>query len=170
MKVKEAIAHRFSVRQYREASVSPEHMEVLFKALQLAPSASNGQNWEFVFVSDPDLKGRLVSACFHQGFVEACSYFIVGVVDPGRSWHMVDITIAMTNFTLQATELGYGTCWLGAFNEIMVKEILGIPKDRKVVICMAFGMPASQPTPKRRKEVQEFVYLDGYGQPWPLKT
>jgi nitroreductase len=46
MDVKEAIAERRSIRQYTETSIPQEHMGILFKAFQLAPSASNLQNWE----------------------------------------------------------------------------------------------------------------------------
>ncbi len=35
---------------------------------------------------------------------------------------MVDITNALTNFTLQAADLGYGTCWIGAFDKIGLKK------------------------------------------------
>ena len=166
MNVKEAISERRSIRQYAETSIPHEHMEILFRALQLAPSASNFQNWEFVFVGDPGLKQRLVAACFHQNLVSECAYFIAGVADPSLKWHMVDITIALTNFTLQAVELGYGTCWIGAFNETMVKELLGIRKERKVVVCMAFGVPEMTPSPRGRKAVEEFIYLNMYGRPW----
>ena len=166
MNVKEAIAQRLSIRQYDEVSIPHEDMETLFKALQLAPSASNRQNWEFVFVGDPELKRRLVPACFHQRFVGECSYLIAGVVDPAQKWHQVDITIALTNFTLQATELGYGTCWIGAFNETEIKEILEIPRHKKVMICMAFGMPRGKHVPKGRKAIEEFIFLNRYGLPW----
>jgi hypothetical protein len=106
MNVQQAIVTRLSIRQYTEASISPEHMQTLLQALQLAASANNQQNWEFVFVKDPELKRKLVPACMSQRFVADCSYFIAGVVDPRLKWHMVDITISLTNFTLQAVELG----------------------------------------------------------------
>jgi nitroreductase len=166
MHVKEAIARRRSIRTYAETSIPPEHMKTFFKALQLAPSASNTQNWEFVLVGDPDLKRRLVPACFHQSFVAECSYFIAGVADPALKWHQVDITIALTNFTLQATELGYATCWIGAFDETRVKELLGVPELKKVVVCMTFGMPKGEPFPSGRKAIEEFIYLNHYGQRW----
>lgn len=166
MYVKDAIANRLSIRQYAETSIPPEHMDTLFRALQLAPSASNRQNWEFVFVGDPNLKRSLVPACYHQSFVGECTYFIAAVADPGLKWHQVDITIGLTNFTLQATELGYGTCWIGAFNEAMVKELLGVPEGKKVVICMTFGAPKGKHSPQPRKAIEEFVYLDTYRQRW----
>jgi len=166
MEVKEAIASRLSIRRYAESSIPSEHMETFFRALQLAPSANNGQNWEFIFVGDAERKRRLVGACSNQSFVGNCTYFIAGVADPGQKWHMVDITIALTNFTLQAADLGYGTCWIGAFDENRVKEILGVPDERKVVICMTFGTPKGRHVPKGRKVFENFIFLNHYGRYW----
>ena len=160
MKVQEAIQNRLSIRQYAEASIPAEHLEILFKALQLAPSANNYQNWEFVFARDPDIKQRLVPACLNQRFIRDCSYFIAAVADPAQKWHMVDATIALTQFTLQAVELGYGTCWIGAFDETGIKRVLNIPADKKVVICMTFGMPKGRHIHRGRKDVDEFIYLN----------
>ncbi|MBW2053446.1 MAG: nitroreductase family protein [Deltaproteobacteria bacterium] len=169
MDVREAITTRLSIRQYEEASVPDAHLETLFRALQQAPSASNRQNWEFVFAGDPELKQQLSQACMYQGFVAQCSYLIAAVVDPRQKWHQVDISIALTNFTLQAAELGYGTCWIGAFDEHRVKELLGIPNHKKVLVCMAFGKPGGRHVPKSRKAIEDFIYLDGYGSPFQVK-
>ncbi len=166
MEVREAVANRLSIRRYAEVSIPPEHMQTLFRALQLAPSANNSQNWEFVFVGDADLKRCLSGACFNQSFITDCSYFIAGVADPGLKWHMVDITIALTNFTLEATELGYGTCWIGAFDESRVKEILDVPNEKKIVVCMTFGMPAGRHVPRGRKVIESFIHMGYYGRPW----
>jgi nitroreductase len=163
MRVYEAIQKRLSIRRYADASITPGHMNILFKALQLAASANNYQNWEFVFVKDPELKQRLVPACSHQRFVRDCAYFIAGVADPTLKWHMVDITIALTQFALQAVELGYGTCWIGAFDEAHVKRILKIPTDKKVVICMTLGRPAGRHVPRGRKSLEEIIYLNQFG-------
>ena len=166
MDVKDAIASRLSIRRYADSSISPQHMETLFRALQLAPSANNSQNWEFIFVGDAEIKRRLIGACSNQSFVGNCSYFIAAVADPAQKWHMVDITIALTNFTLQAAELGYGTCWIGAFDESRVKEILGVPYGKKVVICMTFGKPEGRHIPRGRKALEEFIFQDQYGSRW----
>jgi nitroreductase len=163
MQVQEAIQKRLSIRRYADAAISEEHMDILLKSLQLAPSANNSQNWEFVLVNDPEQKQQLVPACSNQRFIKDCAYFIAGVADPAQKWHMVDITIALTQFTLQAAELGYGTCWIGAFDEAWVKHVLKVPEDKKVVICMTFGMPAGKHVPRGRKAVEEFIYLNQFG-------
>lgn len=163
MQVQEAIQKRLSIRRYANASIPEEHTDTLFKALQLAPSANNFQNWEFVFVNDPDLKEKLVPACSSQRFIKDCAYFIAGVVNPELKWHMVDITISLTLFTLQAVELGYGTCWIGAFDEAQVKRVLKVPEDKKVVICMTFGMPKGKHVPRGRKAVEDIIHMDQFG-------
>ena len=169
MNVQEAIATRLSIRQYAETSIPPEHMQTLFKALQLAASANNQQNWEFILVEDSELKKKLVPACMNQRFVADCSYFIAGVVDPRLKWHMVDITIALTNFTLQAVELGYGTCWIGAFDEETIKRLLQIPESKKIVVCITLGKPRGRHVSRGRKDVESFVYLDRFGNNWNSK-
>ena len=163
MQVQEAIQKRLSIRRYATDTISAEHLNILFKALQLAASANNYQNWEFVFVSDADVKQRLVAACNNQVFVRDCAYFIAGVADPTLKWHMVDITIAMSQFALQAVELGYGTCWIGAFDEAQVKSVLNVPEAKKVVICMTLGLPAGRHVPRGRKAIEEFIYQDQFG-------
>ncbi|MFC1535494.1 nitroreductase family protein [Thermodesulfobacteriota bacterium] len=168
MQVNEAIANRLSIRKYAEVTLPPDHMALLFKALQLSPSSANSQNREFIFVNDPDIKKELVYACYNQGFVQKCNYFIAGVADPLKKYHQVDVTIALTNFTLQATELGYGTCWIGAFDEVYIKELLRVPENKKVVVCMTFGKPLKKPLPRNRKPLEQFVYMNSYGQKWEL--
>jgi nitroreductase len=169
MKVQDAIKTRLSIRRYADTPIPDEDMKVLIKALQLSPSANNSQNWEFVFVQDLDLKNTLIPACSNQKFVRDCSYFIAAVADPGLKWHMVDITIALTNLTLQAVELGYGTCWIGAFDKNQVKQILNVPKEKKVVICMTLGKPKGRHVSKSRKTIESFVYLDQFDRPWTQK-
>ena len=163
MQVQEAIQTRLSIRRYTDISIPAEHMDILFKALQLAASANNYQNWEFVFVRDPEVKQKLVPACSNQRFVRDCSYFIAGIADPALKWHMVDITIALTQFALQAVELGYGTCWIGAFNEAEVKRILNVPADKKVVICMTLGQPTGKHVHRGRKSLDEIIYRNQFG-------
>ena len=165
MQVQQAIQTRLSIRRYTDDEIPDEHMNILFRALQLAPSANNYQNWEFVFVSHPDLKQRLVAACSNQRFVRDCAYFIAGVADPTLKWHMVDITIALTQFALQAVELGYGTCWIGAFDESGVKQVLNVPHNKKVVICMTLGQPDGKHVPRGRKILEEIIHVNQFGNP-----
>ncbi len=59
MNVQEAIQKRLSIRRYSDASIPADHLGILFKALQFAASGNNYQNWEFVFVKDPEVKPEI---------------------------------------------------------------------------------------------------------------
>ena len=64
MQVQKAIQKRLSIRRYADASIPDEHLDILIKALQLAASGNNYQNWEFVFVKDEDI--RFLSRLFDK--------------------------------------------------------------------------------------------------------
>ena len=117
-------------------------------------------------MKDPEVKNSLIKACSNQKFVGDCTYFIAAVADPDLKWHMVDITIALTNLSLQAVDLGYGTCWLGAFDENQVKLILNVPPERKVVICLTLGKQKGRHIHRSRKSTESFIYLNRFGRPW----
>ena len=65
-------------------------------------------------------------------------------------WATIDTTIALKNMILAAWSLVLGSCWIGSFNEQKVKDLLKIPKDRKVVALISLGYPVE--TPKARKK------------------
>ncbi len=73
----------------------------------------------------------------------------------------IDVAIALDHITLAAVEQGLGTCWIGAFNQDQVKQILGIPNEIRVVELMPLGYPAD-PTPieKRRLPLTTIVHYE----------
>jgi nitroreductase len=68
----------------------------------------------------------------------------------------------MSFMILQAQELGLGTCWIGAFNESSVKEILDIPDDIRVVALTPLGYPMQDPIARPRKAIEQIVCFDKY--------
>jgi len=64
---------------------------------------------------------------------------------------------------LAATALGYGTCWIGAFDQDRVKSLLEVPEDLHVVALTPLGVPADKPEARPRHPLSEFASLDRYG-------
>jgi len=162
MEVFEAIKARRSIRGYRDEEIPQPKIDRLLEAARLAPSGSNLQNWKFIVVKDKNIKKRLVQACNNQSFVGEASLVIAGVVDPSKKWHQVDLAIAFEHIVLEAQELGLGTCWIGAFQEEKVKDILKVPEDKKVVALLTIGVPSETPPPKPRKPLGDIVCYDEY--------
>ena len=60
MNVLDAIRTRRSHRAYRKDPVEPAKIDVILEAAHWAPSPANGQPWEFVIITDPIARDRLV--------------------------------------------------------------------------------------------------------------
>jgi nitroreductase len=86
----------------------------------------------------------------------------VGKYLKGTDYYLLDIGIAGEHLVLQAAELGIGSCWIGWFNEKRLKQILNIPRGKRVDVMIALGYPASQPGSKPRKAMQETISFNSY--------
>jgi len=168
MDVMQAIKERRSVRRYQERPVPEETLQEILEAVRLAPSASNRQDWHFVIVKDAQQRRKLAEAA-GQPFVGTAPVVIAGVsLNPERVMscevpaYAVDLAIAMSNITLVAAGRGLGTCWIGAFNQKKVQEILGVPERYKIVQLMPLGYPADRAGEKNRKMVGEISSLDRF--------
>jgi F420 biosynthesis protein FbiB-like protein len=60
----EAIKWRRSIRKYKADSVDESMVRQVIEAAILAPSGQNTQPWDFVVVTDPDIKLKLVEFLF----------------------------------------------------------------------------------------------------------
>jgi nitroreductase len=78
----------------------------------------------------------------------------VGQVLKDKEYPLIDIGIAAIQFCLQATVNGLGTCILGWFNEKGVRNLLGIPRNKRVELIITVGYAAS---PELRKKIRKTV-------------
>jgi nitroreductase len=168
MDVFEAIKVRRSVRKYKREPIPSDKLKMILEATRLAPSAGNRQPWRFVVVEDAARKEALAEAANNQKFLQDAAVIVVAVGDPEVSarWYEKDTMIALEHMVLAATALGYGTCWIGAFSEEAVKNLLKIPAKVKVVALLPIGVPCETPAPKPRKEPSEIFFREDWQSPW----
>jgi len=164
MDVSKAIISRRSIRAYESRGVEEDKLVRVLESGRLSPSASNRQERRFVVVRDAKTRQLLSEAARNQGFVAeapvviaACSVEKDYVMLCGQPAYTIDTAIAVDHMTLQAVEEGLGTCWIGAFDEKKVKEILKIPEDIRVVALLPIGYPSAIPRPTPRKSLDEIV-------------
>jgi len=171
------IAQRQSDRSYKATPVEPEKIQLCIEAGRLAPSACNAQPWKFIVVDNPDLKNAVAvcgaSAGMNKFLNQApviivvvlekanASSFIGGIIK-GKDYTSMDIGIAVENICLQATELGLGSCILGWFDEKKVKQLLHIPKSRRVPLMISLGYTDGEKRTKKRKTMEEICSYNKY--------
>ncbi len=166
MDVYDAIRRRTSMRSYRSTPVEKEKIDRIIDAARRAPSGKNGQPWIFIVVTDEGTRKELVPACKDQKFIAEAPVIIVACgreeyayTKMGGYWNSlpVDIGIALEHLMLAAEAEGLGTCWIGAFVEDEVRNILDVPEDVKIVALTPVGYPAAEKRFSPRKELREIV-------------
>ena len=78
----------------------------------------------------------------------------------GQFCDPIDVAEALDHMSLAAIAEGLGSCWIGAFQEDKVKQILDIPEKIRVVAMLILGYPAESPAARPRKKLEEIVVHD----------
>ena len=174
------IARRQSVREYLSKPVEREKIERCLEAARFAPSTCNSQPWRFIVIDDPELRKKVAKETFgrvltfNRFVMEAPVLVLVmsekpnlparfGAVVKNRQFNLIDVGIAAEHFCLQAVEEGLGTCMLGWFDEERIKDLLSIPRRRRIDLVVAVGYAASEEVrPKKRKETGQITSYNFY--------
>lgn len=169
MDVFEAISKRRSIRKYKNELVDDEKLENILECARIAPSAANRQEWKFIVVKSKETREKLVEAANGQKFVGeapitivACSTESKRKMPCGQFAYTVDISIAVSFMILEATEQGLGTCWLGAYDEEKVRNILQIPENIRVPAMFTLGYADEEPHQRPRKHLSEIISSEKY--------
>jgi len=151
----EVFRKRRSVRSFLEREIEAEKLAEILGAAGSAPSAGNLKAREVIGVKDSETKKRLAEAAFGQDFLAGAPVVLVFFSVPSRSarkykkrgrdlYCIQDATIAASFAWLQAVMLGLSCCWVGAFEENQVKDILGIKEDWQPIALLPIGYSAEE--------------------------
>jgi nitroreductase len=160
--VTEAIKTRRSIRSFAKQKIEPEKLEAILEAARLSPSARNEQQWLFIVIRQPETLKRLAYACDDQLQVAESDTTICCCIpdadqltEANHYLRHQDVAIANAYMMLQATELGLGSCWIGAFNEKKLRTLLRIPETVEIHSLLSIGYPHYTPGPTERKSKPE---------------
>lgn len=162
------ILQRRSIRSFDSDPIPPEHVEQMMEVLRWAPSAGNRQPWHFYFVFEKQARKGLAAAAFNQDFISQAPLSVVVCALPGKSairygkrgrelYVYQDTAAAIENLLLLSSGLGYGSCWVGAFDENRARLVLGLPEEIRPVAIIPIGKPAENPRPPNRLSREEII-------------
>lgn len=147
----EVFKKRKSIRSYNSGKpVEKEKLEEILEAARSAPSAGNLKAREILAVADERTRERLAEAAFGQDFVAEAPVILVFLALPkvsaqkygerGRNLYAIqDATIAASFAWLQAVDLELSGCWVGAFDEERVRNILSLDDKKRPVAILPIG-------------------------------
>jgi len=156
--ISDTIRDRRTVRIFREKSLSRDIILRLVDAACNAPAGGNTSKWNIIVVTDRNLKERIRYAALNQEFLLACSVIFVFI--GGR---VKNTFLAVENLLLEAHSLGLEGCVVGSFDEKIVAEILGIPRNINIHILVAIGEPKEGVRNPGKRFPLEVIHWNKYG-------
>ena len=160
------IQKRYSVRVYKPDAVEDEKLQKILEAAQLAPTACNLQAFKLV-VMHTDKHKEAISRIYRRPFITDAPLVIGIYADmekawvrgDGKSYADVDAAIVMDHIVLAATDLGLGTCWIGAFNAQAARDAVALGSSFEPVAFTPVGYPASSKPAKTRAALSDIVVM-----------
>ena len=174
------IKSRRSVRSFKNTRIPVEIVKRVIEAGCWAPSGGNLQPWEFIVVTDPNVKESVVKTTYSgfdvnsepQWWLLQAPVLIVACVntkvpkarygDLGVFVAMLDVAMAVENILLEATSLGLGTCVVAGFREDELKRALRIPKHVRPLLIIALGYPERVPSAPSKRPVDSVIHFNSW--------
>ncbi|MBU0535932.1 MAG: nitroreductase family protein [Nanoarchaeota archaeon] len=170
--VLEVCKKRRSIRKYLDIPVEWDKVVQILDAGRYAPAAGNLQSWKLIVVTDPGQKRQLAEAALKQYWIEeAPMIFVICAKEErmvnyygerGKQYLLQGIATMAENMMLTATDLGLGTCWVGAFDEDKVAEAVGCPARARPHLMITIGYSEERVPVPPRETFESRIYLSKY--------
>ena len=162
---------RTSIRKYSTKKPDMELVLDVIEAANLAPSPGNLPIAKFIIVEDHETIDEIAEACC-QPFLRQARVLVVVCSDSTNIKRMYDVRAdkyvkhqvgaAVENFLLKITEMGLASCWVGAFSDETIKNILKIPEDIEVEVVLPVAYPDKNSNIKQKSKLalESRVYFE----------
>jgi len=168
MQTWDAIRARRNVRQYTGQPIAREDLERICEAGRRAPSAGNGQPWDFVVVTDRAQLIELAKVWEPGGRHIAQSAATIALVarepedERQRGLMLYDFGQATAYMMLAAADAGIGSGHSAVADQQQAQRVLGLPDGYLAVYLIGLGYPADRPlrplTRPNRRPFDEVVH------------
>ena len=163
---------RQSCRSYDETRpVEQEKLDAILRAVQLAPSACNGQPYHLTVCRGETAKAAakatmgmgmnkfaiqapVVIVISEKPYVKSAA---LGAKVKGNDYRSIDIGIATAYLTAEATAQGLSTCILGWLDDKELRQICGLEHPVRLVVTLGYASADDKLRTKKRKELEELV-------------
>lgn len=163
MKFNDLLKERKSVRSFKPKKPDFEDiLDAIDGAIQ-GPFAGNMNNLKFIIVED-QREIKLIAKHASQTWINEAKTLIVVCADEtnlisqygerGKDYSKQQAGAAIQTILLKLTELGLASCWVGAFNYEIIKELLKIPDHIHIEAILPVGYEKGKAKKLRKQELE----------------
>jgi nitroreductase len=149
------LMNRMSPTVFDEKDFERGKLHALVEAARWAPSCSNNQSWNYVFVHKKDTTrtGLEEALTWGNAWAKRAPYLVAVAADPDQDCKDNDLPFYAFNaglsvmcLVIEAEHLGLRVHQMAGWNEQKVKEKLGYPSKFRVIVVFALGYEADVKT------------------------
>ena len=142
------LRNRKSPLVFAETDVEKEKLDALIEAARWAPSCSNNQSWNYVFVhkNDSSRKDLEDALSIGNGWAKKPPYLVAVGADPEEDCKNNDLPVYAYNaglsvmcLAIEAEHQGLRVHQMAGWKEPKVKKALGFPENHRVIVLFALG-------------------------------
>ena len=184
MDIFKAIKERRSCRNFLPESINEEVIEKILEAATWAPSPLNTQPWEFVVVTNKEMKEKIFAEAdrckkwgveksgwkwlekYQLNFLKTAPVIVAVVGDPKKSGldtfqeeggvgYQHACAAAIQNMNLAAHALGLGSLWFTMFDKKPMRKLLSVAPEKTPLGLVCIGKTDGESPRTPRKDVKE---------------
>ncbi|MFW6282428.1 MAG: nitroreductase family protein [Minisyncoccales bacterium] len=176
MQLNNAVKKRRSVKVYKDKKPDWRDIIECIDNVRYTPMAGNVFSLKFVLVDNSEKIKKIADAC-QQDFISKAYYVVVFCSVPdyttslyderGKKYLKQQAGAGIQNFLLSIVDKGLSSCWVGHFNDKLIKEILSIPESVDVEAICPIGYETSVRWKKENKaksDLNSCLFFNGYGE------
>ncbi|NCO11244.1 hypothetical protein CO038_01955 [Candidatus Pacearchaeota archaeon CG_4_9_14_0_2_um_filter_39_13] len=172
MNLDKVIDERRSVREFSDKKVKWADVLEAVDSARKAPLAGNHCNFKFIIIEDSKKKNKLAEVAEQYWIADAPMIVIVCsddapleniYYDRGKIYARQQAGAAIENFLLKITDMGLSCCWVGAFPDEIVKQILKIPNHIHVEAILPVGYAKFKTKAPKKSSLEKIISWESWG-------
>lgn len=175
MEFDSVIKKRHSVRAFKPKSVNWRNLlDAIDTAIQ-APAAGSNYALKFIIVEKPELIEKLAKLSDQLWINEAQAVIIVVSDDKqlenlygerGRVYSRQQAGAAIEHILLKLTDSGLSACWVGSYDDDMLRSHFKIPRNKQIEAIIPIGyekITAKGKRKIRKPSLESSIYWEQWG-------
>jgi len=165
---------RASIRRYSDKKPKIETVIQIIETANLAPSPGNMAIVKYLIIKEKDTIDKIAEAC-RQNFIADAPYLVLICSElkevesayeaRGKKYLKQHVGAVIENMLLEITDLGLASCWIGAFSDLTIKNLLKIPDNIEIeaIIPIAYQLKIDKTVQKKKHSLTPRLFFESYG-------
>lgn len=169
MEFDKVIETRKSVRSFRSKKAKWEDVLEAVDTARKSPFAGNQNYMKFIIIEKQTTIDRIAELA-NQLWINESGILVVVCSDDthlenmygerGRVYSRQQSGAAIENFLLKIADMGLSACWVGAYQDELIKQLLKIPEHMQLEAIIPIGYEKKKEERKEKKSLESVMFWE----------